>query len=332
MKLIRSFLVLLLDISLFLIFFVGNLLSFKGVIKSGLLVILFLTLGRGIFVESAEPTRTEFYTVEYVPLSRAAVFEQRNLLKSAEENLPSINASAFLVVDLNTNTILYEKNLKEKLAPASTTKLMTALVAQDIYELDEILEVPLKCAQISGMKSGFYAGEEVTYGDLLHACLISSSNDAACTLANYKYTESEFVAFMNAKAEQLGLENTSFTNPVGFDSFSFDHFSSVEDLYKLSLEIRSDAVLKNIVAKKQYTLKSGQIPRRIYTTNNLLQQIPESIGIKTGTTVQAGQVLIYEYEDEVNDLDLIVVLMGSNDRFGDAKKILDWVLTYYVLI
>ena len=207
---------------------------------------------------------------------------------------------------------------------------MSALVAQDIYDAVDVLEVPLECAQLPGMKLGLFAEEHLNYLDLLSAALIASSNDATCTLANGFSSQEDFVKKMNEKAARLGLTSTHFTNPVGFDDPYFNHFSTARDLYKLAKFVKKDPALSNIVRKKSYTLSSGQIMRTAYSTNQLLWTIPETVGIKTGTTPLAGEVLVYEYRDSSKDKDLLIVLMGSQDRFGEVSQILDWVSSRFV--
>jgi len=232
--------------------------------------------------------------------------------------LPVISAKAVIVVDVNTNKVLFELNSEEKLAPASTTKLMTALVALDLYNTEEDLEVPSFCTTIEGSKAGFSEGEKVKASDLLKALLISSSGDAACTLATGKTSYSEFVEKMNTKASELGMNNTFFTNPVGLDSTDGSHYSTAKDLYTLSRKAMSNELIRNSVKTKEIEIGV----RKITSTNKLLWEIPETIGIKTGTTAAAGEVLIYEYSDEIKNIEIIV--MGSTDRFADTKALLTW--------
>lgn len=231
---------------------------------------------------------------------------------------PEISAKAAIVVDVKTNKVLFEQNPDEKLAPASTTKLMTALVALDIYTTEEELAVPSLCTTVEGSKAGFSKNETLTVDDLLKALLISSSGDAACTLATGKTSYSEFVDKMNAKAAELGMYNTAFTNPVGLDSADGTHYSTAKDLYTLSRNAMNNELIKNAVNIKEAVVGS----RKITSTNKLLWEIPQTIGIKTGTTAAAGEVLIYEYRDEIKDIEIIV--MGSTDRFADTKALLNW--------
>ncbi len=240
---------------------------------------------------------------------------------------PEISAQSVVVADAVNNVILVNNNGDERLAPASTTKLMTALVSLDLYSLDEYLFVPNFCATVEGTKIGLFEGEKVKVKDLMFALLVGSANDAACVFANAKVSGLEFIKLMNAKAETFGLSNTHFTNAVGLDGANGSHYSSAYDLYSLARIATQKEIIKEAVRTKEYEMLSGKVPRKAYTTNYLLWAIPESVGVKTGKTEAAGEVLIYEYKDD--EKDLIIVVMGSQDRFFDTRVILDWVLENY---
>ncbi len=238
--------------------------------------------------------------------------------------LPLITAQAILVVDKNNKKILYEKNSKTRYASASTTKLMTALVALDIYKLDDSLNIPTPCTELESTKADLPKDAAFKVESLLNAMLISSAGDAACALAIGKVDQTEFVYRMNQKAYQLGMFSSYFTNPIGFDGRNSSHFSTAHDLYKLAETAMKHPTIKSIVSKREYNVVSTdeKFSGKIETTNQLLREIPNSIGVKTGTTAEAGQVLIYEYND--SEKNLLIVVMGSTDRFNDVKLILNW--------
>lgn len=250
------------------------------------------------------------------------------LIKS--EAFPEVSSKSILAIEYNTGKILYEKNKDEKLPPASTTKLMTALVALDLYKTSEIVTVPSFCTNLNTQKAGYLSGETDNVDNLLKTLLIYSSGDAACALGVGKITYEGFVDLMNKKALSLGMANTHFTNPVGFDAENGDNYSSASDLNKLAREVLKHILLKENVGTREITLKSpttGNI-RQIRNTNNLLWNLPGTVGIKTGRTYAAGEVLIYEYRDDGKDI--IIVVMGSLDRFTDTKRVLEWILLSYV--
>lgn len=246
--------------------------------------------------------------------------------KILENNMPDITAKSALVIDKKSSTVLFEKDPGLRLASASTTKLMTALVALEIYKLDDVLEVSSECADLDANKAYLPAGTKYTVENLLKAMLISSAGDAACVLANGDDNYSEFIFLMNQKAYQLGLQSTFFTNPVGFDGVNGAHFSNSRDLYNLAKEAMDNEIIRSIVGTKEFTIQSEDesYVGNIVSTNKLLWDIPQTVGVKTGTTEEAGEVLIYEYANDEKNISIIV--MGSDDRFSDTKKLLDWTL------
>lgn len=326
-KIMKKILVSFIDVLLYILIVIGGILSFKGLYKIILLFLLFFILGRGTFVESKEFSYLDSFQAEYINVA-APIRPIR--ASNALEKFPELSAHSVFVVDLATNKVLFERNSEVRFAPASTTKLMTALISQELYSRNELLEIPSECAQIEGMSAGFFDGEQVTYSDLLRATLIGSANDAACTLARSKIPEKDFIDQMNIRAVELGMLDTFFTNPVGFDSADYGHYSTARDLYKLTLAVRKDEEIREILSLKNYVVNSGQIIRRVASTNQLLWEIPQSVGIKTGTTPQAGEVLIYEYKDSLENKDLLIILMNSENRFDETRKILAWILRKYI--
>ena len=137
-------------------------------------------------------------------------------------------------MDATTKKALFKLNSDARTAPASTTKLMTALVALDIYAVDDKLAVPYFCTVIDTQKAGLPESAEFTVKDLLYALLVTSAGDAACTLSTGKVSYNEFITLMNKKAQDLGMTNTAFTNSIGLDGVDNSHYSTAEDLYKLA--------------------------------------------------------------------------------------------------
>ncbi len=242
---------------------------------------------------------------------------------------PQITSKSVLVMDKNKNRVLYEKNSHETMVPASTVKLMTALVVLDLYDLNEELVVSKECTEVEGTKAWFPEKSRFKVKDLFNAMLVGSSGDAACVLATSRVTEKEFVDLMNRKAREIGMNSTVFSNPIGLDNISGGHYSTASDLYKLAVYSLSKSLIEESVKTKLFVLSSldGTFITSIYNTNRLLWDIPQTVGVKTGTTESAGEVLIYEYRDEKKDL--IIIVMASTDRFGDTKMILDWVFDSY---
>lgn len=261
---------------------------------------------------------------EYVPSElKMSVFSYPFL--SGSDPLPVVTAKSAIAIEKQKEKILYEKNPAEELAPASTVKLMTALVALDLYDVDEVISVPEICTQVEGTKAWLPSDMEFKAKDLIYAMLIGSAGDAACTLSRSKISEEEFVSLMNGKAIGIGLDSTIFSNPIGLDNINGGHHSTASDLYTLAVYAISFPEIREAVSTGNFLLSStdGTYRVNLYNTNKLLTEIPNTLGIKTGTTEGAGEVLIYEYKDRSKDI--IIVVMGSDDRFGDTTKILNWV-------
>lgn len=244
--------------------------------------------------------------------------------------LPEITAKAVYATDTISNKTLLEINSSQKYPPASVTKLMTALVALDLYEMSEVLIIPEFCTQIEGQKAGLLFGDSYKVIDLLTSMLVSSSADAACTLSLGKVTYNEFIQQMNKKANDLGLKDTYFTNPVGLDGENGSHFSTAYDLYLLSKYAVENDLIKNLVGTKEsVVVGSLGLPTSLVNTNDLLWEREKIVGIKTGRTEGAGEVLTFEYVTD--DADIIISLMQSENRFEDGRKILDWLLASYAI-
>ena len=239
-------------------------------------------------------------------------------IKVGEVVNPVITAKSALVADVGNNKFIYQFQDESLMAPASTTKLMTAMVAIDLYGLDETLTTPAFCTTVESSRAGLVEDEKVAARELIKSLLIASAGDSACVLATGKMSYTDFVNLMNDKARALGMDNTYFTNPVGLDGIDGSHYSTAQDLYKLSKSAMRNEFINEIVSTKDFMF--GTV--KLYNTNKLLWEIPHTVGVKTGTTTEAGQVLIYEYRDD--DKDLMIIVMGSEDRFEDTAKLLEW--------
>lgn len=241
---------------------------------------------------------------------------------------PDISAHTAVVVDEASGAVLLDKGANQAVSPASTTKLMTALVARATYEPNEVLTVP-NLRGISGNTAGLRTGQQYTLEALLEAALIPSGNDAAYTLAaNHPAGEEAFIIAMNEKARRLHLTRTQYQNAVGYDHELQQ--TSAYDLALLGREVLKDELLARIVGTKEATLLdlTGKYPHTVTTTNQLLLTDDRVVGIKTGTTGEAGEVLISQFVLENHPV--TVVVMGSTDRYTDTRRIIDWVLQEYI--
>lgn len=289
-------------------------------------IILFIVLTIPLVIKNSGQKVYRNYQFELLQVGVMPI-EKESLELNREELLETVSAKQLIVTDLESGSILLEKEATKTAYPASTTKMMTALVAREIYDLDDILVVG-KENLISDNQVGFRVGEEVRVTDLLHATLISSSNEAAEILASgYEMGREKFVDLMNKKAREINLDNTLFINPSGFDNENI--YSTPRDLSILARELLKDDYLKGIVNLVSYSFTSFDetTSHTIYNTNQLLHEMDDVIGVKTGTTDGAGQVLVTAVDRQGNII--IIVIMGSLDRYSDTKKIIDWVYSSY---
>ena len=233
-----------------------------------------------------------------------------------------ITASGVVIVDIESGVHLYKRNEEDLFAPASTTKILTALVALDTYKLDDVLTV--KTIANTGQTMGLVAGERITVENLLYGALVQSGNDAAYALAeNYPGGVDKFVEAMNAKAKTIHLTKSFFANPVGYDDPN--QRMTPSDLARLAVVALTNPVIAKIVAIPQITISdvTHTYFHALKNVNQLLGKIPGVGGIKTGWTEEAGENLVTYVER--NGHKVIFVVLHSKDRFGETAKLIDWV-------
>ena len=245
---------------------------------------------------------------------------------SEDASFPLVSAQAAVAVDLDNRTTLYEKNSNEKFLPASTTKIITALTAMDFYPPELVLEVGN--LRIEGQKMDLVEGEKIRVIDLLYGLLIYSANDAAEVLAaNFPGGRDFFITSMNLKARQYGLKDSYFTNPSGLDGTT--QVTTALDLEKISEAAMKNATFAKIVGTKQMTVKSadGLISHRLTNINRLVGEVDGVLGVKTGWTENARENLVTYIERD--NRKIMIALLGSQDRFGETKELIDWIFSSY---
>ena len=204
---------------------------------------------------------------------------------------PKLTADTAVVVDARTGETLYGRRADRRHAIASTTKIVTALVAREGADLGDVFTASDYQPAAVESQLGLRHGERLTLRDLLEALLLPSANDAAITIAEgVSGTRASFVDSMNRKARQLGLRETSFANPIGLDDP--DNYSTARDLATAARALLRDRALAKIVDTPRARLTSGAKPRTVVNRNRLVQQYPWVDGVKTGHTRQAGYVLV----------------------------------------
>jgi D-alanyl-D-alanine carboxypeptidase (penicillin-binding protein 5/6) len=243
-----------------------------------------------------------------------------------DAKFPILSAQSVMAVDLVSGVTLYEKDPNKALLPASTTKIVTALVAMDTYQPDQILKVGR--VNVVGQKMGLYMGEEMKFIDLLSGLLIYSANDAAEVLANnHPGGRDLFIGLMNKKVKDLGLNNTHFSNPTGLDNGA--QFSTTRDLAVVAKVAMQNPTFAQIVGTKEKTVKSvdGRFMHRLVNINRLLGEVPGVLGVKTGWTENARENLVTYVER--GDRKVMTVVLGSSDRFGETKELIEWIFNNY---
>ena len=249
--------------------------------------------------------------------------QKYNITPSSLGILPPItSAKSILIKDLGCDCTLFEKNSKIRLPIASTTKIMTALVASEYFAANSNLTVK-DAAGISGSTVNLSRGETLSFRSLLYGLLLNSGNDAAFAIAeNYSGGVDSFVEAMNKKAKDLNLQNTHFDNPAGFDSNN--HFSSAEDLAIIAEESLKNSQLARIFATKETEVLSldKKFSHKLFNLNKLLSSVVGVLGIKTGTTSLAKENLVGLVER--NEHRIITVVLGSDDRFRETTNLIEW--------
>lgn len=231
------------------------------------------------------------------------------------------SASAIYVLDVESRRPVFEYQAHTRLPIASLTKLVTALVAVSDYELDQTMTVPATVRDVIGSSMGLYAHESMTTEALLYGLLLPSGNDAAHTLAtNHPRAYEGFVERMNQSVRELGLNNSHFSNPVGYDE---NNYASAHDMAMITLENLKEPIINEIIATEKTTLWSSDSKySHPITTTNPFRHDTSITGIKTGTSESAGQNLILIKQFQTKPV--LFVLIGSEDRVSDMEQLFYW--------
>lgn len=238
-----------------------------------------------------------------------------------------LEAKAVLAMDAQGGRIYYNKNIESRLPMASLTKLMTAIVVLQNYDLDAVIKVSKEAVSREGARGDLKVDEPITVRSLVSLMLIDSSNDAAWALYEQR---ADFVFLMNQKAKELGLKNTRFANPDGIDEEG--HYSSALDIAKIFVYLISNyAETAKILGTRNMVVYSadGSISHRLLNSNKLLGAIPEVKAGKTGYTDNALGCLAL-LTDGFGDGKIITVILGSQNRFGESEKFINWLAAAYI--
>ncbi len=233
---------------------------------------------------------------------------------------PQISAEGVLILDLPSFTPIYEKNSGQRFIPASTTKILTAMVASDIYKPDDILTVKRTISE--GQLMGLVVGEKITAENLLYGTLVHSGNDAAYTLAD-NFGFKQFVDLMNKKAKSLTMNNSHFVDPAGLNEFN--QYVTPHDLSLAARALLNNPMLKKMVATKEITISDVDFKyfHTLSNVNKLLGEVQGIGGLKTGYTENAKENLVSFYKK--NGHQLLIIILKSDDRFTDTREVINWV-------
>ena len=252
-------------------------------------------------------------------LTAALLSPEGEILPAPE---PELSAQCAVLAD-GEGQILLEENGDEQHLIASTTKLMTALVALEHSDPEDPVEIPAECCGIEGSSMYLQEGERYTVRELLTGLLLASGNDAALALAAHcGGTEERFVSWMNEKAERLGMKGSHFANPHGLDDP--EHYGTAADLACLMAACLKVPELADLLAKERALIRE-----QYYVNHNkLLGSCPGCLGGKTGYTKAAGRCLVSACERDGTRL--ICVTLNAPDDWNDHKNLYDWGFARYV--
>lgn len=239
----------------------------------------------------------------------------------------SVSAQSAVLTDASDNAVLYAKNADKRMPMASTTKIMTALVAVENCDINKKVKIPQEAVGIEGSSVYLYAGEIMTLEDLLYAMLLASANDAAAAIAiEVGGSIDGFCELMNRRAETLGLHDTHFTNPHGLHND--EHYTTARELAVIAAAALSDKTVRKIVSTQKKTIVPIEGNTRVVSNHNkMLRLYDGAIGVKTGFTKTSGRCLVSAAERE--GLTLIAVTLNAPDDWNDHTLMLDYGFSRY---
>ena len=234
-----------------------------------------------------------------------------------------LSAQSAVIINRQTNEIVFQKNAYEKRSMASTTKIMTAVIACESGRLDETVEVTDKMCGAEGTSIGLKAGYKIKLYDMVYGMMLESGNDAANAVAIFLAGNTEnFAALMNEKAKEIGMANTNFVTPSGLDDEN--HYTTAYDMALLGSYAMSNVTLREICAQKSHKVDfiSPDITVTYSNHNRLLSSYDGVYGIKTGVTKKCGRCLVTAAERD--GADFIAVTLSAGDDWNDHKKMFDY--------
>ena len=243
--------------------------------------------------------------------------------EETEVSALGVSAASAIVIEAESGQVVYQKDATTRRPMASTTKIMTALIAIEKADLSAVVTIPKEAIGVEGSSVYLTLGEKMTMEDLLYALMLASANDAATAIAVLVSGSVEaFAEEMNRKAKELGLEDTSFDNPHGLDSEN--HYTTAYDLARLTAYALKNPTFRTIVSTQKTTIpfRSEEGRRYLQNHNRLLRSYEGCIGVKTGYTKRCGRCLVSAAERE--GLTLVAVTLNAPDDWNDHRLMLDY--------
>jgi D-alanyl-D-alanine carboxypeptidase (penicillin-binding protein 5/6) len=246
--------------------------------------------------------------------------EQREL------KIPYINARCAIAIDAKSKRVLFEKSSGMIVPMASTTKILTALVALKYGDLDRKIEISDRASSIRGSTVGYKKGAMISLRELIYGLMLRSGNDAAIAIAEgISGSVDEFLKLMNEYALEIGLVDSHFESPHGLDSEN--HYTTAYDLALITAKAREIEEFNKIVSQKDVDGNELNFTRSFHNINKILWQLPEATGVKTGYTGQAGKCLVTSVN--YSDNDIVIVVLNSPGRWKETSKIYDYITKKY---
>lgn len=246
-----------------------------------------------------------------------------SLLRVYASEAPTLSAECAVVVNVHTGEILYSKNAEKHHSMASTTKIMTALLAIESGKLQSEIVVSEDMVNVEGTSMGLVVGDSVSLDELVYGMMLSSGNDAANAAAVFLGgSVEEFAVMMNKRAETIGMRNTNFVTPSGLDSK--EHYSTAYDMALLGIEAVKNPKFVSVCSAQSASLTYGNPPykRTVSNHNKLLKSYDYALGIKTGFTKKSGRCLVSYAKKDGSEL--VAVTLNAPDDWNDHRKLLDY--------
>ncbi|WP_298836349.1 D-alanyl-D-alanine carboxypeptidase family protein [Clostridium sp.] len=262
----------------------------------------------------------------YLSLSLSMILLLTVLVQSVYADDLNINAISSIALDCDSKVVLYEKNAYKPIEIASTTKIITALVAIKCGDLNKKIIISKKAANIRGSEIGLKEGEEITLKELLYGLLMRSGNDAAIAIAEgVSGSVDEFLKLMNEYALEIGLLNSNFESPHGLDSAN--HYSTAYDLALITAKAKEVKTFNDIVGSKDVIAEEHNFTRSYHNINKILSLLSNSTGVKTGFTGKAGKCLVTSVK--IQNRDIIIITLNCTPRWKETEKINNYIEKTY---